>query len=125
MKTPFILVKKGKGKQKLSNHKPGTPKEVLVEYGTIPSITQIALGTLPAGTKTEPHQHPTMWEIYYILRGKAIYTIGEEKKEVDSGDFFAVPPGTLHCQHAIEEHVIYYFGVATDAFKQHKNLRPT
>lgn len=123
MVTSCIFVRKGSGEQKLSNHKPGTPKEVLVENGKIPFITQIAIGTIPAGTRTELHAHPTMWEIYYVLRGKAVYTIGEKRIAVDTGDFFAVPPGTLHRQHAIEEHIIYYYGVVTDTFKQHENLR--
>lgn len=110
----FVLVRKGQAPSEPTRHGASVPKEVLVHSGVLPAVTQIAIATIPAGTQTEAHTHPTMWEVYYVLSGRAVYTIGDQQVEVDAGDFFAVPPNTVHCQRAIEEHRIYYFGVATE-----------
>ncbi len=93
-----------------------TIKETILGGGRIPYITQIAVSTLRLGkTEPKPHRHPTMWEIYFVLKGKATHQVGKKKYKVAPGDFLAVPPNMSHNQIVTKApHVVYYFGIATD-----------
>lgn len=93
----------------------GNAKHVLARSGVLPNVTQVAVGIFSDLRETDLHSHPTMYEIYFVLEGKAIYTVGEERYEVTSGDFFIVPPGVIHNQRVTEApHRIFYWGIATD-----------
>jgi quercetin dioxygenase-like cupin family protein len=50
---------------------------------------------IAAGTHLEPHRHNTH-EFYYILSGKALMQIGQEKREVGPGDLIHIPPNAVH-----------------------------
>jgi quercetin dioxygenase-like cupin family protein len=92
----------------------GNPKQVLLRGGTLPNVTQVAVATFEGETETELHTHPTMYEVYFVLEGRAVYTIGEEETEVGPGDFFYVPPGVAHRQRVTAgPHRIFYWGIAT------------
>jgi len=90
-----------------------TPKQVFLRKGTIPGVTQVATATFEAGVEIEPHVHPTMFEIYYILAGRAVYHVGDADHKAEPGDFVVVPPGTRHYQTVTEgPHRIFYWGIA-------------
>lgn len=56
--------------------------------------------TLPAGKMNFPfHSHQAVWEFYWILDGKGIARIGDQRLDIGTGDFFMCPPG---CPHQIE-----------------------
>jgi len=74
----------------------GNPKYVLARTGVLPNVTQVAVAVFPDVIETELHSHPTMHEVYFVLEGPAVYTIGEERYEVAPGDFFVIPPGVVH-----------------------------
>jgi quercetin dioxygenase-like cupin family protein len=89
-----------------------TPKQVYLRGGVLPGVTQVATATLEAGVEIEPHAHPTMFEIYYVLAGRAVYHVGEEHHDVGPGDFIVVPPRTRHYQTVLEgPHRIFYWGI--------------
>jgi mannose-6-phosphate isomerase-like protein (cupin superfamily) len=95
----------------------GAFKKVLTRNGDVPHIPQVALGEFKEAYSTEQHAHTheTMWELYYILEGKARYTVGDEINIVEPGDFIAVPPKTRHFQESLEApHRFLYWGVAID-----------
>lgn len=114
MTTP-IFVKVSGRKQGKAAHGKYTVKEVIVRGNVIPDITQIAVSRLVKGkTEPHPHKHPTMWEIYFMLKGEAIYDVGRKKYKVGPGDFLVVPPNTFHNQTVTKApHVIFYWGLAT------------
>jgi mannose-6-phosphate isomerase-like protein (cupin superfamily) len=56
----------------------------------------LAEARLPPGGATTPHFHPRTEEIYYILEGTAVMTIGDETSPVGPGDAIAIPPGMVH-----------------------------
>lgn len=98
----------------LSRH--GTDKYVLAGPGVLPNVTQVAVGMFTELVETDLHSHPTMYEIYFVLEGEAVYTVGSEKYEVSAGDFFVVPPGAVHNQRVtLAPHRIFYWGIATEA----------
>jgi mannose-6-phosphate isomerase-like protein (cupin superfamily) len=93
----------------------GTPKRVLLGNGILPGVTQVAVANFPEPTETELHSHPTMYEVYFVLEGRAVYTIGEERHDVSAGDFFFVPPGVTHNQRVTQApHRIFYWGISID-----------
>ena len=94
----------------------GQIKHVLVRAGVLPNVTQAAVGVFPEVCETDLHSHPTMYEIYFVLEGAAIYRVGSETVEVSAGDFVVVPPGAVHNQKVTKApHRIFYWGIASDA----------
>jgi mannose-6-phosphate isomerase-like protein (cupin superfamily) len=94
----------------------GNPKQVLLRNGALPGVTQVAVATFPECVETELHSHPSMYEVYFVLDGRATYRIGAGEFEVGPGDFFFVPPGVTHNQRVTSApHRIFYWGIATEA----------
>ncbi|ACV25308.1 cupin domain-containing protein [Methanocaldococcus fervens] len=56
----------------------------------------LAEAIVPVGSKTLLHRHHKSEEIYYILEGKGLMTLGDEKFEVKEGDTILIPPKTDH-----------------------------
>ena len=52
--------------------------------------------TLPPGQSIQPHFHPDFEEIYYVLSGYGIMTIGDEQKEISRGDVVYIPAPAPH-----------------------------
>ncbi|MFQ6118826.1 MAG: cupin domain-containing protein [Methanosarcinales archaeon] len=51
---------------------------------------------LPIGEMILPNLHTDLEEIYYILSGKGLMHIEDERKEVESGDVIYIPPEKVH-----------------------------
>jgi mannose-6-phosphate isomerase-like protein (cupin superfamily) len=60
------------------------------------SKCSLAEEVLPPGRSVTPHHHLETEEIYYILEGSGLMTVGEESKEVSAGDAVYVPRGLTH-----------------------------
>ena len=69
----------------------------LIDRTTSP-ITQCSLAeeTLPPGCAVTPHHHRDLEEIYYIVYGKGLMTVGENSREVGVGDAVYIPRGHRH-----------------------------
>lgn len=65
---------------------------------TTSQITQCSLAeeTLPPGCAVTPHRHRQIEEIYYIVSGRGLMTVGEETREVGAGDAVYIPRGHRH-----------------------------
>lgn len=65
---------------------------------TTSEITQCSLAeeTLPPGRAVTPHHHQELEEIYYILSGRGVMSVGDEQREVGAGDAVYVPRGYRH-----------------------------
>ena len=55
--------------------------------------------TLEAGKKLDPHSHEDHEQIYYILEGGGVLTVGEDTRRVRKGDAVYIPPKTSHSFH--------------------------
>lgn len=77
--------------------RPGSELRPLIDRTTSP-ITQCSLAeeTLQPGCSVAPHHHREMEEIYYILAGSGVMSVGEEQREVAAGDAIYVPRGDKH-----------------------------
>jgi mannose-6-phosphate isomerase-like protein (cupin superfamily) len=65
---------------------------------TTTEITACSLAeeTLPPGAAVAPHHHREIEEIYYLLSGKGVMTVGEQRREVGPGDAVYVPRNHRH-----------------------------
>ncbi|MFY9607609.1 MAG: cupin domain-containing protein [Blastocatellia bacterium] len=61
-------------------------------------ITQCSLAeeVLPPGHAVTPHHHRQLEEIYYIVTGRGMMTVGSEQHEVGPGDAIYIPREHRH-----------------------------
>ncbi len=52
--------------------------------------------SLAPGKSIPPHYHPDFEEIYYVLSGYGIMTIGDEQKEISRSDVVYIPAVSVH-----------------------------
>ena len=58
---------------------------------------RVVLLCWPPGFSTVPHVHPVAEEIFSIVRGRALFTIGDEpEREVGRGSFLLAARGVRH-----------------------------
>jgi mannose-6-phosphate isomerase-like protein (cupin superfamily) len=50
----------------------------------------------PPGSSQPRHQHDTQEQIYVIVRGRGVMTVGDEERELIEGTLVFVPPATAH-----------------------------
>jgi mannose-6-phosphate isomerase-like protein (cupin superfamily) len=92
-------------------------KRVFIRQGQVSHLTQLARSRYfeKCSTEVDLHVHSTMWEIYFVLKGKARHVVGDQEFVAEEGDVVAVPPNTTHYYEVIEmPHELLYFGIATD-----------
>ena len=68
---------------------------------TTSGITQCSLAEeiLPPGHAVTPHQHSQIEEIYYVVAGRGLMTVGVEVSEVQAGDAVYI---TRNHRHTLE-----------------------
>lgn len=49
------------------------------------------------GSATARHLHRVTEELYHVMAGRGLMTLGEESFTVEVGDTVLIPPGTAHC----------------------------
>jgi mannose-6-phosphate isomerase-like protein (cupin superfamily) len=57
----------------------------------------LAEATLAPGQRTTLHCHHQTEELYYIIAGEGLMTLGEDRFTVTPGDTIAILPNTPHC----------------------------
>jgi len=57
----------------------------------------LAEAEIASGTSTHLHYHRRSEELYYIVAGQGLMTLGAEEFIVTVGDTVCIPPGTAHC----------------------------
>jgi quercetin dioxygenase-like cupin family protein len=108
-----MIVRAGEGVVEPTRH--GPMKRVILRGGVLPDVTQVAVATFAGGDEVETHAHPTMYELYYVLEGRAEYRIGGESHDAGPGDFLIAPPGTPHGLRVVEApHRVFYWGIARE-----------
>lgn len=65
---------------------------------TTSDIKQCSLAeeVLPTGARVGRHHHLETEEIYYIMQGSGQMTVGDEVREVETGDAIFIPRGHAH-----------------------------
>jgi quercetin dioxygenase-like cupin family protein len=96
------------------SHNPEIKKKIMVDKGYIPNLTTFAQATFKPGQSVEMHTHETMFEVFYIEKGKAEFVVEDSKMILEPGDSITIEPGEKHSQsNPFNEDVTWlYFGVA-------------
>ncbi len=71
-------------------------RELMHPFVHLNQNQSLAEATIPPGAITHLHKHLNSEEIYHILSGKGVITLGDEQFGFKEGDTIAVPPGTPH-----------------------------
>ncbi|QDF99645.1 hypothetical protein CJ010_05695 [Azoarcus sp. DD4] len=61
----------------------------------------LAEAIVKAGCRTLLHRHRLTEELYHVIAGSGLMTLGEAHFPVDVGDTVLIPPGTPHCIEAV------------------------
>lgn len=81
------------------SHDPGLKKRVIVTEG-FSCIKHVSHIVLEPGSTASLHSHADAFEVFYCVRGRAVFSIGEKKVPLKKGDCLVVEP---HEEHAIKE----------------------
>lgn len=96
------------------SHNPDIKKQVFIQKGTIPQLMMFGRAFFEPNQAVEEHLHETMYEVFYITSGKAIFSVNGKEHEVTVGDCVTINPGEPHAQkNPFPERVEWlYFGIA-------------
>ena len=93
----------------------GIQKKQFIEPFVIPNFSGFQVASLKAGQLVESHEHPTMHEIFYVISGKAIFTVDSVDHEASPGTMIHLAPHQWHSISALEsadgDLVTAYLGV--------------
>lgn len=98
------------------SHNPEIKKKTLIGHGEIPQLMMFGTAVFRKGQKVDIHKHDTMFEVFYIQKGKAVFEVNGEKHILEPGHCITIAPGEKHAQsNPYDEEVTWtYFGIATD-----------
>lgn len=93
----------------------GLVSHILLQQGDLPesSLTAIWVG-VTRGSSQRPHDHASE-QVYVITAGRGRMLVGEEEREVGTGDLVYVPSGAAHGTENASKEVLTYVSAATPA----------
>lgn len=97
-------------------HLSGLKKVFLKNSDTESQLTQFAFGDFAPGETCPRHEHSTMYECFYFIKGTGKYIVDTETVEIRPGTFLKIPPQTQHelINTGTENLEFVYFGIAVD-----------
>ncbi|WP_010135649.1 cupin domain-containing protein [Ochrovirga pacifica] len=99
-----------------TSHDETIKKKVFIGKDEIPQLMMFGSAVFLPGQKVEAHVHATMYEVFYIQKGRIDFVIDDKKITVSEGDCITVEAGEVHSQHNNYNQEVswIYFGIATD-----------
>jgi mannose-6-phosphate isomerase-like protein (cupin superfamily) len=84
-------------KESPRNHRGGQVSYLLLTKGQFGS-QNLAITWVEGepGSEQAVHAHPANEQVYVVIRGRGVMTVGDEQQEVDAGTMILVPPRTGH-----------------------------
>ena len=97
------------------SHNPDIKKKVFIGKGEIPNLMMFGEATFKPGQSVDTHSHDTMYEVFHIQSGTAVFVVNDNRMEVIAGDCITIEPGEKHRQmNESDQDVTWlYFGIAT------------
>jgi mannose-6-phosphate isomerase-like protein (cupin superfamily) len=93
----------------------GLVSHILLQRGDLPDVGLTATWVdVAPGSRQRPHDHPSE-QVYVITAGRGGMLVGEEERQVGSGELIYVPPGAVHGIENVSEEVLAYISAATPA----------
>jgi quercetin dioxygenase-like cupin family protein len=92
------------------SHNPEIKKRVLFHKGTVPGLVHLSQVILPKGSDAIEHSHEHVFEVFYCIRGKIIFTVNGVDEPLGAGQCLVVEPDELHSIKDVpEEAEMIYF----------------
>lgn len=88
-------------------------KKVIIKKGEVDHLAQFARAVFKPGEKATEHNHPDMYEIFFVERGKGIIKINGVVYQLEKDICITVEPGENHevLNSGNEELVLTYFEI--------------
>jgi mannose-6-phosphate isomerase-like protein (cupin superfamily) len=77
------------------SHDPGLKKKVLAR-DALPFVSQISHIILQIGSSVSEHLHNDYFEVFYCIRGNAVFLIKGERVSIKKNHLLIVEPGETH-----------------------------
>jgi len=91
------------------SHDPELKKKVLTR-DAFPYVRHISHVILPSGSSMSEHSHSDDSEVFYCIRGNAVFSVNRKSIPVKKGHLLIIEPGELHSiTKIIEETELLYF----------------
>ena len=71
-------------------------------------LTELALNAWPAHLNGPPHKHDAKEQIFYVVSGKGIVIVGDERYTVEPGNLLYIPAGVVHQTITTSEEPLHY-----------------
>ena len=79
-----------------ANHSGTTNRRLVGPENVGATNVEVVLGVIEKGRGAEPHAHPGMEQVCYLLEGSALAEVGGERCEMRPGDVCYFPAGEMH-----------------------------
>ena len=79
-----------------ANHSGTTNKRLVGAENVGAKNVELVLGVIEKGRGADPHAHPGMEQVCYLLEGRALAEVGGERCEMQPGDACYFPAGAMH-----------------------------
>lgn len=84
------------------SHDPGLKKKVLAR-DVLPSVKHISHIILQPGDSVSEHSHSDYVEVFYCIRGDAVFFINRKSVSIRKGHLLFVEPGETHSIQKVNE----------------------
>ena len=81
----------------------------------------LVMNVLERGMDLNPHTH-TFEQVAFIMKGRAIYHVGDQHEEVGPGSVFAIPAGVPHYIEPIGDEPVYNLDVFAPPREDYQHL---
>jgi quercetin dioxygenase-like cupin family protein len=94
------------------SHDPQILKQVMIDIGVVPRLTNFSRALIKAGQSVSPHKHDSAYEVLFLLTGKGQLIVDGDKIELSARQCLIVEPGELHSIPEVSEDIdMIYFGI--------------
>ncbi len=95
------------------SHDPQITKQVLLRRGDLPHLTAFSRATLSPGQSARAHEHPDMFEVFFVEAGRGMMKIAGAEHQLEQGVCILVEAGERHeiTNTSSSDLVLNYFGV--------------
>ncbi|MBE7383497.1 MAG: cupin domain-containing protein [Leptolyngbya sp. SIO1E4] len=95
------------------SHNAAIRKQVILQAGDLPHLTQFAQAQFEPGQVAPVHTHADMHEVFFVQAGQGTMTVDGEIHPLAPGVCIAIAPGEAHevRNTGVELLVLTYFGI--------------
>jgi quercetin dioxygenase-like cupin family protein len=95
------------------SHNPEIKKQVMIQNGEIPHLTNFSQSRFAPGQISSAHSHADMAEVFFVSSGTAKITVNNADYRLNIGSCITIEPGDIHeiINDGDQELVLTYFGI--------------